>query len=68
MASSDKIPTRSLAPAERAMIASALELQAKSHDRAAKVAPSPSIEGEFTRLAAQCRNLAAHVTNGSLEV
>lgn len=68
MATSDKSPVRSLTPAEREMVVSALGAHAKSLERAAKVAPVASIEADFMKLSAQARNLASHFQNGSLEV
>lgn len=68
MATSDKSPVRTLTPAERELVVSALSAHAKSLERAARVAPVASIEADFLKLAGQVRNLAAHFQSGSLEV
>lgn len=68
MATSDKSPIRSITSEERHIVSSALELQAKSCDRASRASTNSVIASEYVRQAAQCRNLAAHFINASLDV
>lgn len=59
---------RKLTSEEVSLVASALELQAKSADRAARAATNSVIAAEYTKQASCCRNLVAHFRNGTLDV
>lgn len=59
---------RSLQPDEVGLVCSALELQAKSCERAARAASNSVISSEYSKQASICRNLVAHFRNGSLAV
>jgi len=61
-------PVRTLQSSEIAIICSALELQAKSNERAARASANSVIANEYTAQAGICRNLISHFRNGSLAV
>lgn len=65
----DKVSqVRVLTSDEVSLVCSALELQAKSADRASRVSTNSVIASEYVKQAAQCRNLISHFRNGSLSV
>lgn len=61
-------PVRKLTSEEVSLVASALELQAKSCERASRASSNSVIAAEYTKQASICRNLIAHFRNGSLDV
>lgn len=64
----DKSSVRSLTKQERDMVCEALTLQRKSFERAANAAKNPTVAELYTKDAAMCENLRAHIFNQSLEV
>lgn len=68
MATPDKASVRSLSKAETDLVCDALELKAKSCDRASRASTNSVVASEHSREASVCRNLVTHFRNGFLDV
>lgn len=68
MPSNEKSSVRSLTSSEVSMICAALELQAKSCERAARASSNSVVASEHMKDASMCRNLVSHFRNQTLDV
>lgn len=63
----DVKPTK-VSPAERQVIADALDMYVKSLERAERAAKEPSVSAAYRDAAGKVRGIASRVTSGELEL